>query len=168
MYEKMVGNFRTILQNMAKGGSTISNDMLIALADLLTLGHEISDEILDLLNDIFIYRNIYSKDEANKLVFEIRINILRLNSVQKNDLLLCIIENYSHYENLEFCWTVGDMIARSYEPDVALKTFGMLSISPSKSGSAGIMLGLDILQLNSVSERFLAEEIGRASCRERV
>ena len=92
---------------------------VMALADdydRLTLGHEIFPEkCLNFIIEILSTDAFFNKPGADFFIIKISSDMNRLSAIQKQALLDAIRSNYSRYAVMEFCWTVGDMLARYFD-----------------------------------------------------
>jgi hypothetical protein len=149
---------------MHKLYSTASNgkdfrDIVRCFDHLSIQGDVLSDEVFEITKEVFRNEILYNKNRMSDLVVAIYHNFYKMTDFQKNTLLGIIRKYYSLYENLEFCWSVGDLLARQYDANEAISLFGELICNASKNGAEGIMLGLDVLRRNSQDNDTLRTKI---------
>jgi len=131
-----------------------------AIYERITLSQEVfSDACLNLILEILSVEELFSKPGIEEFLLRISTGMYLLTANQKRQLLNVISANYSQYENIELCWLLGDMIARSWDQVTALQTFRRLFKSATDQGKEGIVLGLDIVAKHSKRDPFLMERI---------
>jgi hypothetical protein len=126
----------------------------------VTLSHElVPDECIGLIIEILSVRELSSKPGMEDFLSNIYMDMKRLTSQQKKNLLSAASKHYGEYDRVEFCWVICDLVARSYPLDVALKFFRQVSNIATHQGEEGVALGLDILARASSREPNLMKEI---------
>lgn len=130
-----------------------------AYEDYLLNQQDFPNEALDLIIKILSDEKLFRLDGIDIFVLKIYTDMSRLSDNQKKRLLNSICENYEYYSNLDFCWQIGDLVARSYDQSTALQVFKRLFDSASDQGKEGIVLGLDILAKQSKRDPKLMNEV---------
>lgn len=100
---------------------------------------------IELAVEVFSVAELYRKPGMYSLVHLMYFDMYRMTAVQKERLLQALRDNYSGYDDLDFCWHTGDLIARCYEENVALAAFSAMFDSATPQGKEGVALGLDVL-----------------------
>jgi|GEM_PF-3960564 len=125
-----------------------------------TLSHnEFPEECLDLIIEILSVKELFAKPGMDHFLLTVTTDMPRLTSNQKQKLLKAVCDHYHQYADMEMCWLLGDMIARSYDQSVAMQVFRNLFDSATDQGKEGIALGLDVLARQSKREPQLMKEI---------
>jgi hypothetical protein len=125
-----------------------------------TLSHnEFPEECLDLIIEILSTEALLNKPGIDHFIVTITTDMSRLMHSQKQKLLKVICNHYHRYTDMEICWLLGDMIARSYDRSIAMQTFRKLFDSSTDQGKEGIALGLDVLARQSNHDPQLMTEI---------
>lgn len=153
-------NIRQALYAAAGKGANKAIKEQAAAYEHITLSQEVfSDECLNLIVEILSVKELFSKPGIDAFLLKTSTDMYRLSTSQKQRLLDAICENYFQYTNMEMCWQLGDMIARSYDQATSMKAFQRLFESATDQGKEGIVLGLDILAKQSKRDPKLMKEI---------
>ncbi|WP_213027917.1 hypothetical protein [Pseudomonas sp. Seg1] len=138
---------------------------VMALADdydRLTLSHEIFPEkCLNFIIEILSTDAFFNKPGADFFIIKISSDMNRLSAIQKQALLDAIRSNYSRYAVMEFCWTVGDMLARHFDRTSVIRVFKSVFDQATAEGKEGIALGLDIIARHSKQDPGVMRQIQR-------
>lgn len=121
--------------------------------------HEFTDKCLDLIIEILSSKELFTKKGISCFLVTIATDLNRLTDKQKQRLLNTICDNYYQYCDMEMCWQLGDMIARSYDQHIAMQAFRNLFSNATDQGREGIVLGLDIIARQSKNDPQLIKEI---------
>src|ERR1700755_1988461 len=70
------------------------------------------ESCLNLIVEILSTEGLFSQKGIDQFLVEMSSDMDRLSADQKAKLLEAIAENYPRYNNIEFCWSLGDLIAR--------------------------------------------------------
>ncbi len=87
-----------------------------------------------------------------------------ISDTQKTALLHTISTNYHQYTETDLCWHLGDLIARCYNPFLAINFFQNQFASATLQGKEGIALGLDIIARHSKRDPGIMKSIDRIMC----
>jgi hypothetical protein len=125
-----------------------------------TLSHElVPDECFALIIEILSTKELFFKPGIEAFLSNTYMDMERLTSVQKGELLGAASKHYNEYNRVEFCWVLCDLVARCYKQDVALQFFRGAFGGATYQGKEGVALGLDILARASGREPKLMKEI---------
>ena len=108
-------------------------------------GSEFSEKGFSLIIEILSVDALFSKKGIWVFILQINGDEQRFSAAQKARILAAISMNYARYDDLEFCWTTCDLIARWFDETIALNTFRDLDAKATLSGREGIALGRDVI-----------------------
>lgn len=103
------------------------------------------DECIDLICEVLATGALFTKPGIDYFLHRTLTDMFRFSEQQKLRTLETITKNYERYSDLDTCWILGDLIARSYDRVVALDVFRSLFNKATDNGREGIALGLDVL-----------------------
>lgn len=142
-----------------KGARKLIKELASSCEDFALAQEVFPEECMDLIVEILSEERLFTKSGIDVFLLKTSTDMYRLSEGQKARLLKAIFENYSRYADIDMCWLLGDLIARSYDRLTVLSTFRSLFSTATNQGKEGIALGLDVLARQSMQDAPLMKEI---------
>lgn len=142
-------NFHELLVALEEAGGKKIRRQLSQLGDayenlLFELGGTSEDSVRFILS-VISNAGICNKSGADVFVLKISTEFFCMNEQQKQSVYDALFEMYREYDDLDFCWVVGDLISRNFNKQQALRFFKEQYSVATYNGREGIALGLDVI-----------------------
>ncbi|MFJ4344795.1 hypothetical protein [Pseudomonas sp. NPDC089401] len=122
--------------------------------DIISSYSEIPDSCFSLWLDIFSTADLYNKPGMHIFYLNLQVCMYAVTREQKNKALKVLRSNYQNYAVIETCWHVGDLIARCYDINDAVRFFEDLFPLSTPEGREGVALGLDVIRMQKKDPDF--------------
>jgi hypothetical protein len=133
---------------------------LITEYNRLALGHDTFPQTcFDLIIEILSIEELFNKPGIDIFLMNISTDTENMSKERKQKLLETIRDNYPQYTGLEFCWVMGDMLARYFDRAPVINVFDTTFKKSTPEGKEGIALGLDIIARHSKRDPVIMKKI---------
>ncbi|MFJ4345588.1 hypothetical protein [Pseudomonas sp. NPDC089401] len=112
---------------------------------MLTIYEGTCEDSVEFLLSVFRDKDLCDKPGVDMFAMMAGNELFLMSDAQKKSIYSTLRNMYQNYNNLDFCWVVGDLIARNYERKEAMDFFSSEFPKSTHNGKEGIALGLDII-----------------------